>query len=522
MKNYIKNIIVACALCATAIAHAQPNIAASKMIGYSNDGNFTRIINSKYGGYWLMGQITDTNFVGSREGSNALLARLDKDLNVIKARYISVGDGNSYPSEILEMPDGTVLVSQNVKRHGILPNPGAVISYTKLGYNILISKIDTGLNFLWHKEYGGTTNNTTGQVATFANGLILLPNNKIMMGIATNDTTGTFLGAPHPGAPCVLFLDTAGTVLNIKYFNLNTVNRLNPAVVDPDGVGYYPSTNSIYIRFRKEFYGTTMVRTDLQGNEIWESQAIDFQQTFTATSDAGILYMTGPQSLICDPVGLPGCYPYDGWVTRFDTTNNWTSWQTCYGQPGITNQFIQSVELGDGSFVFIGYVKKTDAPSDFDWWIVKIDSAHQIAWQMQLGGTGQDFAATILLAPTGEIIIGGTSFSNDGNLAGFPQTAINVAKNWLIKLESVLPTNDTPPNAIHALYATPLQNHQYKINIVGDNIKFPVNALLTDATGKIINAIPLGTTNNIIDLSPFAQGIYFLTAQGYKSVKLVR
>jgi hypothetical protein len=65
-----------------------------------------------------------------------------------------------------------------------------------------------------------------------------------------------------------------------------------------------------------------------------------------------------------------------------------------------------------------------------------------------------------------------------------------------------------------------LENDEYSVSFVGDNTKFPIEITLTDALGKNIANYTATTSNITIDLSKYQQGIYFLSAKGYKTQKL--
>jgi hypothetical protein len=69
---------------------------------------------------------------------------------------------------------------------------------------------------------------------------------------------------------------------------------------------------------------------------------------------------------------------------------------------------------------------------------------------------------------------------------------------------------------------TPTLPNAYTVQFTGDATKYPIEITLTDALGKNIANYTATSPELNIDLTKYAQGIYFISATGYKSVKLVR
>jgi hypothetical protein len=67
------------------------------------------------------------------------------------------------------------------------------------------------------------------------------------------------------------------------------------------------------------------------------------------------------------------------------------------------------------------------------------------------------------------------------------------------------------------LVVSPLPNHTYQITTTK-----PTTLTLTDALGRQLRTIKMDANTTTIDLNNYAQGVYFIAATGYKSVKLVR
>lgn len=110
----------------------------------------------------------------------------------------------------------------------------------------------------------------------------------------------------------------------------------------------------------------------------------------------------------------------DAWIVKLDSDMN-SVWEKCLGGTGEDHaENIQ--ETGDGGYIAAGWTRSTDIISpenngSTDAWIVKLDSSGNTLWQKSLGGTGDDYAKSILEVSDGYLFAGFTD-SNDGNVSG--------------------------------------------------------------------------------------------------------
>jgi hypothetical protein len=156
--------------------------------------------------------------------------------------------------------------------------------------------------------------------------------------------------------------------------------------------------------------------------------------------------------------------------------------------------------------------------------IAKLDSNFNILWMDSIGGSEIDIFFNSIQVPTGDLVVYGSTRSYDGDLqiirAGAPQH-LSASKLWLVKYSSLLNTKDLT-NAAKTWRITPTQPNTYTVQFTGDATKFPIEITLTDALGKNIANYTATSTELNIDLTKYQQGIYFLSAKGYKTQKLGR
>jgi hypothetical protein len=135
----------------------------------------------------------------------------------------------------------------------------------------------------------------------------------------------------------------------------------------------------------------------------------------------------------------------DFWVIRLDSNGN-PIWKKCYGGSG--NEYAQSIlQTSDGGYVIVGQANSSNGDvtknnGGNDYWVVKIDGDGLIEWQGCYGGSGNEYPKCIRQTSDNGYIIVGHSDSNDidvfGNHGGFDI--------WALKLSPPDPSSpETPP-----------------------------------------------------------------------------
>ena len=91
----------------------------------------------------------------------------------------------------------------------------------------------------------------------------------------------------------------------------------------------------------------------------------------------------------------------------------------------------------DGGYVVAGrtYSNNGDVAGNhggWDYWVVKLDAAGQMAWNRTLGGSRWDDAHAVQQTSDGGYVVAGFTYSNDGDVAG-NQGSIDY---WVVKLDA--------------------------------------------------------------------------------------
>jgi hypothetical protein len=142
------------------------------------------------------------------------------------------------------------------------------------------------------------------------------------------------------------------------------------------------------------------------------------------TADGGYITVGNTSSNDGDVSGNNG--DVDCWVVKLNSIGV-IQWQKCLG--GLFYDAAFAVHQSpDGSYVMAGR-------SNDDFWLVKLDAGGDLQWQQYLGGSSEDGAYCMQLTSDGGYIIAGYSYSNDGDVSGHHGGDYS-SDYWVVKLDS--------------------------------------------------------------------------------------
>jgi hypothetical protein len=135
------------------------------------------------------------------------------------------------------------------------------------------------------------------------------------------------------------------------------------------------------------------------------------------TQDGGFLMTGTSESIDFDKTDPKGSYDY--WAVRI-TANGELLWTKSFGGEEIDNSYA-SILTNDGNYIMVGDTRSTDQDvtnprGNADAWIVKFDDNGNKIWQKSFGGSLFDTAHSIVQRSNGDYILSGHSRSNDGDL----------------------------------------------------------------------------------------------------------
>lgn len=124
---------------------------------------------------------------------------------------------------------------------------------------------------------------------------------------------------------------------------------------------------------------------------------------------------------------------FDYWVLRL-RPNGLLTWARTYG--GTSNDKAYSIDgTSDGGMVVAGMAESNNGnvPGNnggADYWVVKLSLAGNVTWSRNYGGLNADIAHSIRQTSDGGYIVGGSSESSSGDVAG----NYGASDYWLVKL----------------------------------------------------------------------------------------
>jgi hypothetical protein len=155
------------------------------------------------------------------------------------------------------------------------------------------------------------------------------------------------------------------------------------------------------------------------------------------TSDGGLAFVGFSESNNGDVSGNHG--NVDLWVAKTDASGN-IQWSSLYGGTE-DDQGYDIYQTADNGFMVVGWTDSQDGDVtghhgtyDSDLWVLKLTSTGAITWNKCYGGTYDDDGASIIKTQSGDFIIGGSTYSNDGDVSG--NHSSGESDFWVIKINS--------------------------------------------------------------------------------------
>lgn len=168
-------------------------------------------------------------------------------------------------------------------------------------------------------------------------------------------------------------------------------------------------------------YKMDIIKTDRNGSILWSrclGGSSDVARAIFNTDDSGFLILADTYTDGGDIIGLHGMH--DIWLAKLDSLRNF-QWRRCLGGSQMDYPY-DMIKLSDGNYLIAAASKSTDGDTRFinkglfDIWILKVDNLGNIIWQKNYGGTDDDYPNVLLETSNGDILIGGYSFSQNGDM----------------------------------------------------------------------------------------------------------
>lgn len=291
------------------------------------------------------------------------------------------GSKHDYSTSILQTSDGGFfVVGYSISKDGDVYKPNAEDYFS--GYDYWLVKMDSIGNLEWQKSFGGNRDEYAYNA------------------IHTNDG---------------------------GYLIVGSTNSIDGDIKNPKDISSYKSDYWI-------------LKIDSKGDLEWEKsyggEAEDAARSIVQTSEGGYIVAGYSQSKgydISNPAEYTDSLTFDYWITKLDA-NGELVWEKSYG--GSKNDVAYSIkQTFDGGYIVAGSSNSEDGDvtnpkGDNDYWIIKLNAEGNIEWQKSYGGSGTDWARSILQTSDGGYIVAGRSDSKDLD----KKEKIGEIDYWVIKL----------------------------------------------------------------------------------------
>ncbi|OYU83245.1 MAG: hypothetical protein CFE24_12265 [Flavobacterium sp. BFFFF2] len=296
---------------------------------------------------------------------------------------------------------------------------------------VLVQSLGFGQALQWHKNYGGTSDETATCIQNTSDG------GYIVSGVTTSNDVD--VSGNHGNQDFwVMKISNTGTVVWQKTLGGTGNESAQSIQTTSDGgyivVGFTNSTNGD-ISGNHGGYDAWVVKLNATGSIVWQKAlggtGTDGAYSVQSTSDGGSIVVGYTTSNNGDVSGNHG--NDDVWVVKLSATGT-VSWQKTFG--GTDNDQGYSVQTTtDGGYIVSGFTTSTNGDvtgnhGGGDAWVVKLTSTGTLVWQKALGGSGSESFKSIQAASDGGYIMAGTASSFDGDVTGNH----GFSDAWVVKL----------------------------------------------------------------------------------------
>jgi len=245
-------------------------------------------------------------------------------------------------------------------------------------------KTDQAGNMLWSRTYGGSSDDgALSMIQTFDGGYAL------------TGYTGSYGAGSYD-----FWLVKTDSIGNMQWSRTygGIFGDIAYSVVQTSDGGYaIAGYTSSFGNWLGDFW---LVKTDgsgvMQWSQTYGGTGGDYAYDVVQTRDGGYAIVGYTNSY--------GAGSSDFWLVKTDQAGNML-WNQTYG--GGSYEGAESVlETGDGGYAIVGYTNSYGAGGT-DFWLVKTDVAGNMLWSRTYGGTGLEFARSVVETSAGGFIVVG-------------------------------------------------------------------------------------------------------------------
>ncbi|MBS1919156.1 MAG: gliding motility-associated C-terminal domain-containing protein [Bacteroidetes bacterium] len=301
-------------------------------------------------------------------------------------------------------------------------------------WDLWVLKLDKCGNIQWEKSFGGTGYESARDVAQTSDG------GYIVLGETNSTDGGVVAGYGGTKDIWLLKLDANGILQWQKRYGGSGLDIGNHIEIMSDGsylIAASSSSNDGDIKGNHGSGGYTdgvLMKINSTGTLLWSKcyGGSKNEELFDFEIINGNIYLAGFTNSVDGDIP-PDQKNYDVWLLALDQNGN-KIFSKIYG--GSQNDVAYCMTKGaDGTLTLAGYTTSNDgdvsgAKGAQDYWVLNVDTKGKLNWQKVLGGTDADYAKTIITDKDGGYIVGGVTYSVDGDISN----PLGEADYWTVKL----------------------------------------------------------------------------------------
>lgn len=324
----------------------------------------------------------------------------------------------------------------------------------------------------------------------------------------------------------IVKLDKHGTKLWDKTIGGSGDEFLSQVIETTDG-GYFLggiSTSNISGEKSENGRGANdfwAVKLDKNRNKVWDKTAggtdNDYVNGLVQAPDGGYFLSGASASNISGEKTENSRGGFDFWVVKFSKTGTIQFDKTIGGsgdeyEATVDNTSDSGIIIGGNSSSSISGEKTENSRGYFDYWVIKLNGYGNISWDKTIGGNGYDNVRTVKEVANNKYVIGGYSASD---ISGDKTEASRGGYDyWVVNLgyKNAPVTTGNVANVSSQLVQPNTAFSVYPNpakNMVNVQLNGKAAFTLADQSGKIL-LIKTIENNGVIDLSAMAPGLYFL------------
>lgn len=398
-----------------------------KTYGGSNEDDAIDIVQANDGGYVVLG------FTNSNDGNITEKTTTDQDYWLLKLNQNGEklwdktygGSGDDQATGISKTNDGGYIIS------GFTASSDGDVSENAGFHDYWIVKVNSTGDIQWEKSFGFIGQDQAYQVIqTFDGGYFAT--GFLDVGLSEGegndlyDTPSNTRGTLHSlGDYWGIKMDANGNKIWCRYFGGSHVDQSKDVLQTDDGgflLAGISESSDFDITNAHGANDFWVIKISADGNKVWENSyggaETDRVFSLVKATDGNYILSGESRSINGDVSNSKG--GGDIWLVKFNASNGAIIWEKSYGGTEFdTSRGITKLE--NNYYAIAGSARSSDIDivanyGANDAWLILIDENGNLEFEKNVGGSDIDFANKVIGTNKNEIIVVGSSFSNDGDI----------------------------------------------------------------------------------------------------------